>query len=222
MAWGAALNSDGALGPMHREGKWVSKAVHGGRYEENIGGDSKLTRADRRSTVCTECKAGGSFYMRHTGSGWDDTGWRLALDHGRQRDRASAARAQRGRATEARSGGGKAHAVCPVAAGGDEVQWRVPAHRAYPDMRAYMGSATQGCRRCAFSHVSSASGAGYARHHCQAPGVASQLAQRRVAAGAGGQWPCDAIVHHSRCDDSRWQAHTRASSRHGGDDGWPT
>jgi hypothetical protein len=95
VARGAASSSSGALGPAHRERKGVSRAVHGGRCEENRGSDDKLTGADMRSTAWMECKArgGGSFYRRDTGSGWDGTGWQLALIHARQRECAHAGRA---------------------------------------------------------------------------------------------------------------------------------
>jgi hypothetical protein len=70
----------------------------------------------------TECKARrGSFHKRDTGSGWDGTGWWLALAHARQRERARVGRVQGGWAVEAGSRGGNTHAIYLVAAGGDEV-----------------------------------------------------------------------------------------------------
>jgi hypothetical protein len=59
VARGAAPCSGDALGPAHRHGKVVSRAVHGGRCEEHRGGDDKLTRADRRSTAWMECEIRG-------------------------------------------------------------------------------------------------------------------------------------------------------------------
>jgi hypothetical protein len=49
VAPGAAPSSGSALGPAHREGKGVSQAVHGSRYEENRGSDGKLTGVDMGS-----------------------------------------------------------------------------------------------------------------------------------------------------------------------------
>jgi hypothetical protein len=122
VARGVAPSYGGGLGPMCREGKGVSRAVHSGRCEENRGINGKVTTADRRSTPWTECKARrGSFHKRDTGSGWDGTGWWLALAHARQRERARVGRVQGGWAVEAGSRGGNTHAICSVAAGGDEV-----------------------------------------------------------------------------------------------------
>jgi hypothetical protein len=59
VARGVASSSGGALGPVHREVKGVSRAVHGSHYEENRGEDDKLTRPDRKPTAWTECKARG-------------------------------------------------------------------------------------------------------------------------------------------------------------------
>jgi hypothetical protein len=59
MAWGAAPISGSVLGPVHREGSGESRAIHGSPCEENRGGDGKLTRADRRTSVQTKCNEGG-------------------------------------------------------------------------------------------------------------------------------------------------------------------
>jgi hypothetical protein len=56
-----------------------------------------------------------------------------------------------------------------------------PAHHTYPATHAHVSSATQGPRRRAFGHGSSASGTGCVRLRCHAPGVASQRAQRQEA-----------------------------------------
>jgi hypothetical protein len=66
VARGAASSSSGALGPAHRERKGVSRAVHGGRCEENRGSDDKLTGADMRSTAWMECKARGGPFIGTT------------------------------------------------------------------------------------------------------------------------------------------------------------
>jgi hypothetical protein len=52
-----------------------------------------------------------------------------------------------------------------------------PAHCAYPAMHTHADSATQGPRRRAFGHVSSASGTGCTKLHHRAPGAVSCLAQ---------------------------------------------
>jgi hypothetical protein len=67
--------------------------------------------------------------------------------------------------------------------------------------------ATPGSRRRAFSHVSSASGAGGVRLRHRAPGAASLLEQRRAAAEQR-RW--DSTTHHSRRDGSRRQVNTWA------------
>jgi hypothetical protein len=69
--------------------KGVSQGLHGGHYEENRGGDDKLTEADRRSMAWTECKAwGGTFYRCDTGSEWDGMEWQLVLGHAQPHERA--------------------------------------------------------------------------------------------------------------------------------------
>jgi hypothetical protein len=47
VARGAAPSSGSALAPVHREGREVSRAAHGGRCLKNRGGDGKLTGVNR-------------------------------------------------------------------------------------------------------------------------------------------------------------------------------
>jgi hypothetical protein len=75
---------------------------------------------------------------------------------------------------------------------GHATQWRVPAHRTYPAMRARAGSATQGPRGHAFGTVSSASGAGCARLHHRAPGAGVSIVQRQHSKAAGS---ADMMLH---------------------------
>jgi hypothetical protein len=62
VAQGAAPSSDDALGLVHREGREVSRAAHGGRCGENRGGNNKLTGVDKGTSVRTRCN-GGEFLL---------------------------------------------------------------------------------------------------------------------------------------------------------------
>jgi hypothetical protein len=88
-------------------------------------------------------------------------------------------------------------------------------------LRTRAGSARQWPPRHAFGSGGLSSGVACSRASSPSGWPRNPTGAVPMRADTGGQRRWDATAHRSRCDGSRWQAHTRASSQQRGGDGWP-